>query len=267
MQTAIEWYHEQLNHPKFTTLCKTLKSQFYIWGLEQDKLKKIYTDLKCDVCCSTVLLPKRPHSSHIKCLEIFERIQIDLTQVAFGDHGESLSKRGYRWVLTVLDCFSKYAWAFPLKTKETDRICMLLFELFSNEGVPKILQSDNGGEFISSIIKNIMPKLGIKLINGSPYTPTSQGQVERFNRTLKCLLRNEIQIEISNENLIVVENWANTLITRVIGSYGHKIHRYLSRTPWELYNNRTSPYPLKQMYGHYNQYSMKKSKSVANFQI
>ena len=70
-------------------------------------------------------------------------------------------------------------------------------------------------------------------------------QVERFNRTFKCLLRKEIQIEISNENLIVVEDRANTLITRVFDTYRHKIHRYLSRTPWELYNNRTSPYPLK----------------------
>ena len=41
-----------------------------------------------------------------------------------------------------------------------------------------ILQSDNGGEFISNIIKFVMPKLGIKLINGSPYSPTSQGQIE-----------------------------------------------------------------------------------------
>ena len=90
-----------------------------------------------------------------------------------------------------------------------------------------------------------MPKLGIKLINGSPYTPTSQGQVERFNRTLKSLLRKEIQIEISRNNLTVVEDWANVLLRRVIESYRHKIHRSLSRTPWELYKNRTSPHPLK----------------------
>ena len=141
MQTIIEWCHNQLNHPKFTTLCRSLKSHIYIWELEQAKLKKMYTDLKCDICRSTVLLRKRPRSSHIKRLEIFERIQTDLTQVAFGDHGEILSKRGYRWVLTVLDCF------------------------------------------------------------------------------------------------------------------------------WEVYNNRNSPHPLKQMYSHYNQYLLKKSQSIANFQI
>ena len=238
MQNVVEWYHERLNHPTITTLFKSLKSKFYTWGLEQDRLKKLYLDLQCDICSSNVSLPKRAHSNHIK---IFERIQIDLTQV----HGESLSKRGYRWILTVIDCFSKYAWAFPLKTKESDNVCILLCELFLNEGVPAILQSDNGGEFVSTIIRNLMPKLGIKLINGSPYTPTSQGQVERFNRTIKSLLQKEIQIEISKNNFIVVEDWANNLLPRIIDTYRHTIHRSLSRTPWELYNNRTSPHPLK----------------------
>ena len=245
IQIIVEWYHEQLNHPLFSALWRSLKSHFYTWGLEQERVKKIYSDFQCDICSSNILLPKKPHSSHIKSLEIFERIQIDLTQIAFSDCAEILSKRGYRWVLSVLDCFSKYAWAFPLKSKETDRICLILCELFSNEGVPEILQSDNGGEFVSTIIRSLMPKLGIKLINGSPYSPTTQGQVERFNRTFKCLLRKEIQIELSKNNFSVVENWANILISRVIDSYRHKIHRSLSRTPWELYNNRTYPHPLK----------------------
>ena len=88
-----------------------------------------------------------------------------------------------------------------------------------------------------------MPKLGIRLVNGSPYSPTTQGQIERFNRTFKYLLRKEVQIELSKNNFEVVENWGDLLIPRVIDSYIHKVHRSLSRTPWELYKNRTSPHP------------------------
>ena len=69
--------------------------------------------------------------------------------------------------------------------------------------------------------------------------------MERFNRTIKSLLRKEIQIEISKNNFIVVEDWANNLLPRIIDTYRHTIHRSLSRTPWELYNHRTSPHPLK----------------------
>ena len=88
-----------------------------------------------------------------------------------------------------------------------------------------ILQSDNGGEFISNIIKFVMPKLGIKLINGSPYSPTSQGQIERFNKTLKNLLKKEIQIEMSKSNTIRVENWPWDLLPKVMDLYIHHKHR------------------------------------------
>ena len=108
LRIVVKYYHDQLNHPKLTTLSKALRSQFFIWGLEQACLKNLYLELECDICASNVSLPKRTHSSHIKSFEIFERIQIDLTQVAHGDPGEILSRRGYRWMLTVIDCFSKY---------------------------------------------------------------------------------------------------------------------------------------------------------------
>ena len=46
MQTIVKWYHEQLNHLNLSTLSKAVKSNFYTWGLEQNGLKKIYSDLR-----------------------------------------------------------------------------------------------------------------------------------------------------------------------------------------------------------------------------
>ena len=171
-------------------------------------------------------------------------MQIDLSQIAF-DNKDILATKGYRWILTVIDCFSKFGWAFPLHSKETNPICEILCELFYKEGVPKILQSDNGGEFVSNIIRVVIPKLGIKLINGAPYSPTSQGQVERYNKTIKCLLKKEIQVEMSKSNIKIVENWSRELLPRVIDTYIHTKHRSLSRTPWEIYYARSSPHPSK----------------------
>ena len=51
-----------------------------------------------------------------------------------------------------------------------------------------------------------MPKLGIKLVNGSPYSPTTHGQIERFNRTFKNILRKEIQVELSRNNFQLIED-------------------------------------------------------------
>ena len=188
LQIVIEWYHDKLNHPKLTTLIKSIKSHFHIWGAENDRFKNTYSELNCEICLSNITLPKRGHYKHIKTFCVFERVQIDLTQIAF-DNEDILSRNGYKWVLTIIDCFSKFAWAYPLRSKESKPICDILCELFLKEGVPMLLQSDNGGEFVSNIIKIVMPKFDIKLINGSPYSPTTQGQVERFNKSLKHLLK------------------------------------------------------------------------------
>ena len=126
-----------MNHPKFTTLSRTLKSHCYIWGLEQTSLKNLYSELQCDICSSNLLLPKPTHFNHIKSFEVFDRIQIDLTQIAYGDHEDILSRKGYKWALTVIEWFSKYVWAYPLKSKDTHRICELLLQLFLSEGIPK----------------------------------------------------------------------------------------------------------------------------------
>ena len=139
---VIKWYHEKLIHPKITTLIKAMKSHFHIWGVENDRFKNTYSELNCEICLSTITLPKPGHYKHIKSFAVLERVQIDLTQIVFGEE-DILSKNGYKWVLTVIDCFSKFAWAYPLRSKESKPICDILCELFLREGVPIVLQSDN----------------------------------------------------------------------------------------------------------------------------
>ena len=144
LQKTIDYLHDKLNHPKITKLILFLKCHFHVWGVANDRIKKCYTDLNCEICLSNLSLPKRGHHKHIKTFAVFDRVQIDLTQIAF-DNKDILARKGYRWILTVIDCFSKFGWAYPLHSKETNPIYEILCELFYKEGVPKILQSDNGG--------------------------------------------------------------------------------------------------------------------------
>ena len=51
-------------------------------------------------------------------------------------------------------------------------------EIFTIMGVPKILQSDNGGEFKNSILDQYLSKINVRHIFGIPYHPQSQGSVE-----------------------------------------------------------------------------------------
>ena len=74
-----------------------------------------------------------------------------------------------------------------MKTKSSKEVASNLFDLFMVFGAPMILQSDNGREFKSKDIINDLKRLwpNMKIINGRPRHPQSQGSVERGNQTLK----------------------------------------------------------------------------------
>ena len=143
--------------------------------------------------------------------------------------------------MNVIDCFSKFAWAYPLKTKETKPICEILCKLFYKEGIPLIMQSDNGGEFVSNIIKDVMPKIGIKLINGHLIHQLLKDKL-RNSIKLSSLFKKKIQIELSIGNNSRVENWSEELVPEIMSTYIHRKHRSLSRTPWEVYYSRSAPH-------------------------
>ena len=79
-----------------------------------------------------------------------------------------------------------FARTYPLKTKTAAEVAWHLLEIFLTFGAPAILQSDNGKEFVASIItelKQLWPDL--KIVHGRPRHPQSQGSVERSNGEVK----------------------------------------------------------------------------------
>lgn len=93
-------------------------------------------------------------------------------------------------VLTIVDLFSKFAWAIPIRGSSQAEVLRVLRPILRS-GAPKYLQTDNGSEFgggassKQSAFKDLMSEFGIKHISSASHTPSSQGAVERFNRTIK----------------------------------------------------------------------------------
>jgi hypothetical protein len=61
----------------------------------------------------------------------------------------------YKWILHTKDHFTKFSWAYPLQSKEAEPVAEKLLQQFYLFGVPRILQSDNGKEFVAKVIKVI----------------------------------------------------------------------------------------------------------------
>ena len=100
-----------------------------------------------------------------------------------------VTKQGNRHVV-VQDLFTKFPLVFPVPDQKAVRIAKLIAEevvpLF---GVPECLLSDRGTNLLSNVVLDLCRMLGIKKLNTTSHHPQCDGAVERFNRTLKTMLR------------------------------------------------------------------------------
>ena len=105
--------------------------------------------------------------------EPFEVISVDIT----GKHPKS--SRGNEYIVTVVDMFSKWGEAYPVRVHTAPVVAKVLVDnFFSRFGMPRRLLTDQGKEFESALFKELCDKMGIQKIRTSPYQPSTNGCVE-----------------------------------------------------------------------------------------
>ena len=111
---------------------------------------------------------------------------MDLTEIP-----DKLKKdKEYKYLLTIIDTFSKYAYAYLLYNKKSENILIQLKHFINVHGKCAKLHTDNGKEFVNSLITDYRESNNIILVHGRPYHPQSQGCIEAFNKEIKRLLEN-----------------------------------------------------------------------------
>ena len=98
------------------------------------------------------------------------------------------SRRENKYILTICDYATRYPEAISLLSTEATRIARELIVLFSRFGVPEEILTDQGSNFLSSLLGGLYHALQINRICTTPYHPQTDGLVERFNGTLKSML-------------------------------------------------------------------------------
>ena len=99
------------------------------------------------------------------------------------------SKSGFRYVLTMMDLFTKYPAAVPLKRVDNITVLEAMFEVFACYWLPKVLLTDQGSVFTSKLTKAMCEQFGINKIQTSPYHPQSDGALEHWHACLKGMLK------------------------------------------------------------------------------
>ena len=109
------------------------------------------------------------------------RHQIDLMDM--GQKGAvKLNGSSYKYVLSVMDVFSRFVWLRPINKKMSKNVADELRSINLEHGPPRVIQCDQGGDF-KGAVKELCRRLGIKIICSSPYHPQSQGKVRSTQRS------------------------------------------------------------------------------------
>jgi transposase InsO family protein len=98
----------------------------------------------------------------------------------------TVTDRGNRFVLVITDRITKLTRAYPLSTSTAEVVARSFFDgwVTSGYGIPNVLLTDNGSQFVAKFFQTFCRILGVKQVFTSAYRPSTNGQTERFNRTV-----------------------------------------------------------------------------------
>jgi len=111
-------------------------------------------------------------------------------------------------MLCVIDEFTRESLSIRVarKLKATDVIDVLA-DLFILRGIPSHIRSDNGPEFVATVLREWIAAVGAKTAYIEPGSPWENGYIESFNGKLRDELLNGEMFYTLNEAKIVIEAW------------------------------------------------------------
>lgn len=135
----------------------------------------------------------------------------------------SKENKGYKYILTVINCFTKYANAFPLKDKSAKSVAAAMKQYLLRSKV-KHLQTDMGKEFYNSSFKQLMKQFNIN--HYSTFTEIKAAIIERFNRTLKESMYKRFSLRGSYK-------WYD-ILPDILKKYNNTYHRTIGMKPSQV---------------------------------
>ena len=217
-------------HLKAKKTTERIWAHFYWPGLQSDVRRYCAS---CDPCQRTTpkgKVGKVPVVMPPLIDTCFRRIAVDLIGPL-----QPVTERGNRYILTIVDLATRYPEAVALPRIEAERVAEALMVVFSRLGVPNEILSDNGTQFVSGVMKEVSRLLGVRQFHTTPYHPMANGACERFNGTLKQMLRRMCQE--------CPRDW-DRYLPALLFAYREVPHESLGYSPFELMYGRAVRGPL-----------------------
>lgn len=179
-ETVLKSLHDQSGHLGFDKTYGLVRARFY-WARMKTNVEKY-----CKTCARCIKRKTLPQTaavlSHMTSEGPMDLVCMDFLSVE--PDSKNLAN-----VLVITDHYTRYAQAFPTKDQKATTVAKVLWEnYFVHYGLPKRIHSDQGRDFESRLIHELLGMLGVKKSRTTPYHPQGDPQPERFNRTLLNML-------------------------------------------------------------------------------
>jgi cleavage and polyadenylation specificity factor subunit 1 len=186
-QEVIKAYHD-LAHAGIKATQKLVKDNFLWSGMSTDITEFVRN---CSACQQSKVYRKNksPLQAFLPPAGRFTDIHVDIV-------GPLPQCRGYEYLFTTVDRFTRYPVAIPMRKATAEDCARALLEgWIQHFGVPCTIVSDRGRQFESSLWAELSRFLGIHHQTTTAYHPQSNGMVERMHRQMKDALRTKLNKE------------------------------------------------------------------------
>lgn len=129
---------------------------------------------------------------------------------------------GYRYIMVVIDVFSKYVWVRPTKTKQEQEMKRAWDSIFDEGRIPIHLQTDRGGEFDNEYMRDYFDGKGINYFT-TQNSSFKCSVVERVNRTIKSRMFRYFTAKNTHRYVDIIH--------KLIDGYNNSYHRSIKMTP------------------------------------
>ena len=216
-------------HPGRSKMFETLRRDFY-WPSMSVDIHHVVED--CDTCARNRGKEKRNEYP----MKLFPATR-PLEHVAMDILGPlPRTKHGKRFILVVTDRFTKLTKTESLRTITSLSVAKAFCQCWIfNYGIPKTVLTDNGSQFTAGFFRTVCRILGIHKVFTTEYHPQTNGQAERYNRTLLAALRNFV-----SDSQRDWDEWLGP----VTYAYNTQVHRSTGTTPFDLVLSRPPSQPL-----------------------
>jgi len=233
-EEAMAYAHASAAHQGRDVTLQRLQPTFYFPAMKKE------VDAFVKACLPCAAKQKGPHAQKHTLMSTctgypFQRISIDFV----GPLNET--KTGKKYILTVLDTFTKWLEAFPVKRAVAKEVVAILErEIFARYGLPEKIHSDRGSQFTGNLMNEVGQVLGYQITHTPAYHAQSN-PVERSHRSIGECVRSMLEEDAAT-------SWEQAL-PAVLFALRTAVHRSTKLTPFRLLFGRDAQLPLDMLFG------------------